>query len=800
MGNCHARINKLYNSLGNDEDPDSDWKKQTEAAKHNEVYKLVNFTNGGKLIEEYNTRGKNGFKDFIKNLLPLYVTGDGDGIITDKKEFAQFLHDPTGENKLTEKQLLELFETEVDSYIENEFDDRGHETCWSLFKRGGVGETALHLCYLNNTHVHKDIATCMLELCPKLVLDIYEGKEYYGESCLHIAIVNNDLQAVKQLVGKYNARLDQKASGRFFLPEDQQKEIRDSSDDYFGYAYYGEYPLSFAACMGNEDIYDYLIEMSLKRPHLGQVDPNAQDRFGNTILHMLVIHDKPTMYAHVLKHDVMPADPEKRNKGELTPLALACKLGRNKMFNFLMEIGSTVFWSYGNVQCNAYSLQAVDSIGRNGNTDWYSALMLIVDGNSDNHLTMLSTGVIYKLLEAKWKTFARRYLFIHLIVALIHLLLLSICVYTRPAGNLVGDTDPTSILRYCCEILVCFIAISNFIFEIKEIKVIGVRRFLSNLSGVPAKTTHLLSCILILCCIPLRIAGARYAEDILFITAVATAWPHLLFFFRGLRSTNLGPFITMIYKMITNDLLRFGIIYCIFLLTFSPSLYYLYKDVDADTSESNVRAFDTPYGTVMSLFHMSFGEYPKDEISQSRIPVLSVIIFVIYCVLTPTLLLSMLIAMMSNTFQSIKENSKREWLKQWAMIILVLERSLSKANLISLQKKYANAIAKKKYVSRKFGTASKDNTVPVNENGCKKQLQEETCLGLILVKNRTTTRAEARRQAKANWKFVGRNTRKQLIQQKQSGPKSTDSSATTSSSIYDVFTTMKTKNMFPTET
>ena len=48
-----------------------------------------------------------------------------------------------------------------------------------------------------------------------------------------------------------------------------------------GYAYYGEYPLSFAACFGYEDIYDYLINHG--------ADPNRQDSFGNNVLHMMVV-------------------------------------------------------------------------------------------------------------------------------------------------------------------------------------------------------------------------------------------------------------------------------------------------------------------------------------------------------------------------------------------------------------------------------------------------------------------------------------------------------------------------------
>ena len=52
-----------------------------------------------------------------------------------------------------------------------------------------------------------------------------------------------------------------------------------------GDAYYGEYPLAFAACFGREEMYDFLIARG--------ADPNARDSFGNTVLHMMVIWNQP---------------------------------------------------------------------------------------------------------------------------------------------------------------------------------------------------------------------------------------------------------------------------------------------------------------------------------------------------------------------------------------------------------------------------------------------------------------------------------------------------------------------------
>lgn len=50
------------------------------------------------------------------------------------------------------------------------------------------------------------------------------------------------------------------------------------------YVYWGEYPLSFAACLGQEESYRLMLARG--------ADPNNQDTNGNTVLHMLVIYEK----------------------------------------------------------------------------------------------------------------------------------------------------------------------------------------------------------------------------------------------------------------------------------------------------------------------------------------------------------------------------------------------------------------------------------------------------------------------------------------------------------------------------
>ena len=62
-----------------------------------------------------------------------------------------------------------------------------HEACWDLNKRGGVGETPFHLCYLMDTPVHFEVGKALMEVFPKLALDVYEGEEYFGK-CVYYCV------------------------------------------------------------------------------------------------------------------------------------------------------------------------------------------------------------------------------------------------------------------------------------------------------------------------------------------------------------------------------------------------------------------------------------------------------------------------------------------------------------------------------------------------------------------------------------------------------------------------------------
>ncbi|PVD25324.1 hypothetical protein C0Q70_15824 [Pomacea canaliculata] len=647
-------------------------------------------------------QGPDRVKEIAKTKMMTYLYNCGKGAVIEKSEYIKWCNNRKakfkafqeeselpGKSEKSEWELKHKLESKPEEKTEEELlrefqEDpinkfEPHEACWDLNKRGGVGETPFHLCYLMDSPVHFEVGKALLEVFPKLACDVYEGEEYFGESALHIAVMLDDLDIVQLLV-QNGANVNQRATGRFFLPEDLKKNPDPTAaTNYDGYAYYGEYPLAFAACRGNQDIYDYLIDHG--------ANPNFQDSFGNTVLHMVVIHCQPGMFRYAVQHNIAPAQTDILNKQNLTPLTLASKLGRSDIFRDMLDLGSVEFWRFSHVTCSAYPLAAIDSIGPNGEHNWHSALMIIVDGESDEHLEMLEGGVVWQLLKEKWKTFAKRRFLERLAIACVHLVLFSVAIYIRPSGpSLLDYTGAVDAVRYFCEVIVCLSCTATIAMEIIEISSRGFWSFLKNCSHAPAHTVNLVSCLLILACIPFRFLQLYEVEDILLIIAAPCSWFFLLFFARGVQLT--GPFVTMIYKMLRGDLIRFGIIYLIFLIGFTQGFYFLFRDV-TDDDDKGAKKFETFPETILTLFQMTLGEFKYDAFGLSRHVLLTKLVFVIFMILMPILLLNMLIAMMGNTYTQVISKSEKQWRKQWAKIVVVLERGFSKKQLLQFQKDYS---------------------------------------------------------------------------------------------------------------
>ena len=224
------------------------------------------------------------------------------------------------------------------------------ECCWLVEKRGAVSETLLHVCFLQQTPTHLMLARRLLKWYPKLILDVYLADEYYGENVLHMSIVAEDPTMVKYLL-EAGANVHDRFCGNLVCPEDQKSSRNDSlkheevdvrlATNYQGYFYLGEYPLSFAAVLEQVECYRLILSRG--------ADHDLQDTNGNSVTHILVIHDNMQMFDMAVE---CGASINILNKQQLTPLSMSSFLAKKEMFFHIANIEREVYWQIGEMTQN----------------------------------------------------------------------------------------------------------------------------------------------------------------------------------------------------------------------------------------------------------------------------------------------------------------------------------------------------------------------------------------------------------------------------------------------------------------
>jgi hypothetical protein len=247
-----------------------------------------------------------------------------------------------------------------------------------------VGEYVVHICFLLGL---KDLGQAMVEkyfYTEKLInipyaddlepwkSSVVDRKSfdcglYTGETILHIAIITCDEEVVRFLLER-GASLSARARGVFFMPEwipEQNKhsffhrikscflsfthaEVNKNHNEYSQCAY-GEFPLSFAASIGKVDICKLLYAHAVRTKCMSIVC--AEDSFGNTAMHMAVLHKQPRVVDWLMTTKEGKACLDTANKEGLTPLNLAVRHGDVEMYNYVLyTYFSRVAWVFGEVR------------------------------------------------------------------------------------------------------------------------------------------------------------------------------------------------------------------------------------------------------------------------------------------------------------------------------------------------------------------------------------------------------------------------------------------------------------------
>ena len=507
-----------------------------------------------------------------------------------------------------------------------------------LAERGPVGETPLHLMllygggmsFMDSPQLRS--AKYIGETRPAAVNDVYVGSEYYGESALHIAVVNRNVELVRWLLQTSEdtaTLLAARATGRFFSKGQP--------------CYYGEYALSFAVSTGQGNIVDILLRAG--------ADASARDTHGNTCLHMAVIHNQPDMYEQLCKSWAKPKELEQcENADRLTPLLFAARGGYEEMFNFLLERICVTEWSYGPVTCKRMPLMEIDTKQR----ERPGALEEIVE---QGHLDLLCLPLIQELLQRKWDCFIGK-LFYRRMWHLFAFLMTMTCIHiTFDAGT--GLDSFASNAMHTAKTGVLGVVVAQLTYEWTHRK---------NASGQSVVST--LFCIAYLGSIAARnFIQDELVSDGLLAVSFLFAWFHFVWLFMGFKST--GHFVIMVYEILVDDVAPFTLILGFFLFAFSTAMYVTIHPA----SSRSVSSF---YEQTLSCFEwLTNGGYEGDVVSSvERGETLMTVLMATFTILGGVVLLNLLIAMMGDTYAKVSENAVAKWQLQRARIMLRLERGI----------------------------------------------------------------------------------------------------------------------------
>ncbi|XP_012515878.1 PREDICTED: transient receptor potential cation channel subfamily V member 4 isoform X4 [Propithecus coquereli] len=503
------------------------------------------------------------------------------------------------------------------------------------FREPSTGKTCLPKALLNLSNGRNDTIPVLLDIAERtgnmreFINSPFRDIYYRGQTALHIAIERRCKHYVELLVAQ-GADVHAQARGRFFQPKDEG-----------GYFYFGELPLSLAACTNQPHIVNYLTE----NPHK-KADMRRQDSRGNTVLHALVAI----------------ADNTRENTKFVT-----------KMYDLLLLKCARLFPDS--------NLEAVL------NNDGLSPLMMAAKtGKIGNRHEMLAVEPINELLRDKWRKFGAVSFYINVVSYLCAMVIFTLTAYYQPLEGTPPYPYRTTVdyLRLAGEIITLLTGVLFFFTNIKDL-------FMKKCPGVNSlfidgsfQLLYFIYSVLVIVSAALYLAGIE-AYLAVMVFALVLGWMNALYFTRGLKLT--GTYSIMIQKILFKDLFRFLLVYLLFMIGYASALVSLLnpcanmKVCNEDQTNCTVPTYpscrdsETFSTFLLDLFKLTIGIGDLEMLSSTKYPVVFIVLLVTYIILTFVLLLNMLIALMGETVGQVSKESKHIWKLQWATTILDIERS-----------------------------------------------------------------------------------------------------------------------------
>jgi len=316
-------------------------------------------------------------------------------------------------------------------------------------------------------------------------------------------------------------------------------------------------------------------------------------------------------------------------------------------------------------------------------------------------------GYITNLINVKWETYIKQKFYVEVAIYLVYFALSGIVLilkrlyfdYLEEIGCVAAtDTerkiisecscaylytnDPNARFRICLEIVQWLYSLCYLFLMSSELYVQGVRLYAQTLLLNPFKIFFIFSLLCTLLIVPMRYSCNDIAEDYLMVLSIIMKSMYILYLGRGF--TRICTFVYIIHQVIKTQFFIFMCIWVIFAFGFSQGFYVSYDYGAAPVTE----VFQTPLISLMDVLVMLVNDLLAvyDNMIKSKYPVVGRILLFAYMILGGIMMINLLIAMMSNTYD-VTQELEREPLRQWARQVLIIEQNIAVKERLKQQKK-----------------------------------------------------------------------------------------------------------------
>ena len=516
-------------------------------------------------------------------------------------------------------------------------------------ERGTFGETILHVSIL---YKQNKITKYLIKKYPKLINEYYLNDEYYGETALHMTVINRDYQLTKYLLENGANPNTSRATGRFF---DKNK----------GTVYYGEHPITFAIATFQSDLIQLLYKFG--------ANLNVTDCFGNSVFHHCVRVNSPEIFDILMdlyqdnNNDISLINEIKNDAG-FSILQYAVELGKKKIFDHILEKMKIIGWEWGDVSFYAYPITEIDTHGDNT----HSVLETII---TQNRSLFILNPVIYEVLLEKWNYYGQTLFILWFILHIIYCIFITITFLTYDDDNYISF-----IIISIKSIIMTMIELHEFYILLIEHKCIRAWNIYITLFKIIEWFSNILSLLSVIIIFIINLKKEEEEKkkvfDILrglFVFIMLCEWLENLMFLQSFKST--GRLVVTISKILTKDVTRFVFIYIIILCSFSSSLSLLTMK---NNDQNNYYYHWTHSMFIMFEISLGMGTFFGKNITNSFDILLTQILYIIFLLLSVVLLFNLLIAIMTETTEEVRQQANEQWLLQWASTVLLIERRVPK--------------------------------------------------------------------------------------------------------------------------